>query len=107
MNHVRDDFLAHTTFSYDEHVGVRRRHRIYQFFDLLHHLAFENRREPCLSDFQALLELLGFFPKFFRLLYERLFFQGFLDQTEQFFRRVWFADEMVGTALDRFDCIVQ
>ena len=42
-----------------------------------------------------------------RLAQERLFLQRFLDQAEQLFRRVRFADEVIGTALDRLDGVVQ
>ena len=107
VNHIRNHFLAHTALAHDEHVCFGRRHRVDQFVDLLHHLAFENRRQPRLGDFQAFLELLRFFPKFFRLLQERLFFQRLLHQAEQFFRRVRFADEVVSASFDRLDRIVQ
>ena len=103
MNHVRDHFLADTALAGDQHICFRRRHRVDQFLDLLHRLAFEHRRKARLGQLQSLLEFLGFLTQRLCLFEERLFLQGLFDQTEQFFRRVRLADEMIRAALNWFD----
>ena len=107
MDHVRDHFLADAALAGDEDVRLGGRHRRDQLVDLLHHLAFENRREPRLGLGEALLQVLGRLAQLERFPEERLFFERFLDQAEQLFRRVGFTDEMIGAALDRLDRVVQ
>ena len=92
--------ISNTALAGDQHVRFRRRHRIDQFFDLLHRLALEHWREARLRELQSLLKFFGFLSQGLRFAKERLFFERFLDEAEQLFRRIPFADEMEGAALD-------
>ncbi len=107
MDHIRDDFLAHAALARDQHIGFGRRHRFDQLLDFLHSLALDHGRQPRLRDLEPLLELLRLFSKMFRFAEERLLLERFLDQAEQFLRRIRLADEVIGAALDRFDRVAQ
>ena len=63
--------------------------------------------KPRLGISSRFFELLRLLAKLDRLAEERLFLERFLDQAEQFFRRVRFADKMIGAAFDRLDRVVQ
>ncbi len=107
VDQVGDDLLAHPALAGDEHVRLGGGDLRDEFLDLDHAPVFEHRGHLAGSLFEEGFEFLRFLAEADRLAHELLLLERTLHQTEQFLRRVGFADEMERAEFDGFDGVAQ